>query len=191
MKKLLLSAAVLVIGFSVIAQTKWAVDPVHSSLNFSVRHLGISEVIGRFMKFDGSYTAAKKDFSDIKISFNVDAASVNTGAEKRDEDLRSDNFFNTALYPSLKFESISMKKIKGNNYRLTGKLTIRDVTKVVTIEVIYGGLTKDPWGNMRTGFSGMAIINRFDYDIKYDATGLAVGKIITLNLNLEFVEAKM
>ena len=191
MKKVLLLVAFLVIGLSVIAQTKWSVDPVHSSLSFSVNHLSISQVIGRFMKFDGNYTAAKKDFSDIKISFRTEASSINTGAEKRDDDLRSDNFFNTAVYPFLKFESTSFKKVKGNNYLLTGKLTIKDVTKVVTLNVIYGGTTKDPWDNMRSGFSAKTIINRFDYNIKYDPTGLAVGKMVILNLYIEFVESKM
>ena len=111
MKKVVALVAFMAIGLSVMAQTKWTVDPVHSSLSFSVKHLGISQVIGRFMKFDGSYTAAKTDFSDIKISFNIDANSINTGAEKRDDDLRSDNFFNATMYPTLKFESTSFRKL--------------------------------------------------------------------------------
>ena len=190
MKKVLSVIAFLAIGISVIAQTKWTADPVHSFLCFSVKHLGISEVSGRFMKFEGSYTAAKTDFSDIRISFNVDASSINTGVEKRDEDLRSDNFFNTSMYPFLKFESISFRKIKGNKYLLTGNLTIRDITKLVTFNVVYGGSTKDPWGNIRSGFSATTIINRFDYNVKYDPSGLAVGKLVNLKLNMEFIESK-
>ena len=191
MKKILSLSIFLVIGFSLIAQTKWTVDPVHSSLSFSVKHLSISQVIGRFMKFEGSFTAAKTDFSDIKIVFNVDANSINTGAEKRDDDLRSDNFFNATMYPTLKFESTSFRKGKGNKYVLTGKLTIKDVTKEVSFDVIYGGTTKDPWGNMRSGFSAKTTINRFDYNIKYDPTGLAVGKMIALSLYMEFIETKL
>ena len=190
MKKVLSVLAFLAGGFSVIAQTKWTVDPVHSSLGFTIKHLSISEVSGRFKKFEGSYTSAKANLSDIKISFIVDAASINTEEEKRDEDLRSDHFFNAKKYPFLKFESTSFKKLNGNNYRLFGKLTIKDVTKDVSFRVVYGGTAKDPWGNTRSGFSATTTIDRFDYNINYDPTGLAVGKVVTLNLNMEFIKAK-
>ncbi len=190
MKKLVAVAAFLASGFSVLAQTKWSVDPVHSTLGFSLKHLSISEVNGNFKKFDGSYTSSKQDFSDIKIVFNIEAASVGTGEDKRDEHIKGDDFFSVQKYPSLKFESTSLKKIKGNNYLLSGKLTIKDVTKDVKFNVVYGGAAKDPWGNNRAGFYATTVINRFDYNIKYDATGLAVGKDVTLKLNLEFIQAK-
>ena len=190
MKKVVALVAFLAIGFSVLAQTKWSVDPVHSTVGFSIKHLSISEVNGNFKKFDGSYTSAKTDFSDIKINFNIDASSVNTGEDKRDEHIKGDDFFSVQKYSSLKFESTSFKKVKGNNYLLTGKLTIKDVTKDVTFTVVYGGSAKDPWGNNRAGFAATTVINRFDYNIKYDPTGLAVGKEVTLKLNLEFIQAK-
>ncbi len=190
MKKVLSVLAFLAIGFSVFAQTKWSADPVHSSLGFSVKHLGISKINGRFNKFEGTYTSAKADLSDMKISFNIDAFSINTEVEKRDDDLRSDNFFNAIKYPYIKFESTSIKKLKENNYRLFGKLTIRDVTKDVIFHVVYGGTTKDPWGNTRSGFSATTIINRFDYHINYDPTALTVGEEVTLNLNMEFIKSK-
>ena len=190
MKKVLSVLAFLAIGFSVIAQTKWTADPVHSSLGFSIKHLTISEVSGKFTKFDGSYTSAKANLIDIKINFIVDAASINTGEEKRDDDLRSDHFFDAQKYSYLKFESTSFKKINGKNYRLFGKLTIKDVTKDVSFTVVYGGTAKDPWGNTRSGFSATTTIDRFDYNINYDPTGLLVGKTVTLNLNMEFIKAK-
>lgn len=190
MKKLFTIAALLVITLSVSAQTKWTVDPAHTFLNFSVKHLGISFVNGNFKKFDGSYTTSKDDLSDSKITFTAEAASINTGVDQRDGHLKSDDFFNAEKYPSLKFESSSFKKINNTDYLLTGKLTIRDVTKEVTFKVVYGGVTKDPWGNNRSGFSAVTVINRFDYHVKYDPTGTAVAKEVTLQLNLEFVQAK-
>ncbi len=190
MKKVLSLLAFLVLGSSVFAQTKWNADPAHSFLNFSVKHLGISLVNGNFKKFEGTYTSDKADLSDIKINFTADASSINTGVEQRDTHLKTDDFFNAEKYPVLKFESTSFKKGKGNEYVLTGKLTIRDITKEVVFNVVYGGVTKDPWGNNRTGFGATTVINRFDYNVKYDPTGTAVAKDVTLTLNLEFVQAK-
>ena len=190
MKKVVSVFAFLVIGISVFAQTKWSVDPVHSLVGFSVKHLSISDVAGSFKKFDGSYTVSRADLSDLKANFSIDVASVNTSSDQRDGHLKSDDFFNAEKFPNLKFESTSFKKVKGNNYLLAGKLTIRDVTKDVTFNVVYGGSAKDPWGNTKSGFSATTVINRFDYNVKYDATGLAVGKEVTLNLNLEFIQGK-
>ena len=190
MKKLLSLAAFLVLTSSVFAQTKWTVDPAHTFVNFSVKHLGISFVKGNFKKFDGSYTSSKPDLSDINVSFSADVASINTGVDQRDGHLKSDDFFNAEKFSTIKFESTSIKKGKGNNYILTGKLTIRDVTKEVSFLVVYGGVTKDPWGNNRSGFTATTVVNRFDYNLKYDPTGTAVAKDVELTLNLEFIQAK-
>lgn len=190
MKKSLVLLAFLVLGSNLFAQTRWNADPAHTFVNFSVKHLGISFVNGNFKKFEGNYVTAKADLSDSKINFTVDAASINTGVEQRDAHLKTDDFFNAEKYPFLKFESTSFTKGKGNDYLLSGKLTIRDVTKDVTFKVVYGGVTKDPWGNNRTGFSATTVINRFDYNVKYDPTGTAVAKEVILTLNLEFVQAK-
>lgn len=190
MKKIVSILAFLLVTVSVFAQTKWTVDPAHTFVNFSVKHLGISFVNGNFKKFDGSYTAAKADLTDSKINFTADASSINTGVDQRDAHLKSDDFFNVEKFPTLSFISTSLKLVKGNEYVLTGKLTIRDITKDVSFKVIYGGVTKDPWGNNRTGFSATTVINRFDYNVKYDPTGTAVAKEVALTLNLEFVQAK-
>lgn len=190
MKKVILFIAVALIGTSTFAQIKWTIDPAHSFVSFSVKHLGISFVNGSFKKFDGTYTSAEPDLSDAKISFKADAASINTGVDQRDTHLKTDDFLNAEKFPELKFESNSLKKVNGNEYLLTGKLTIRDVTKDVTFKVIYGGVTKDPWGNTKSGFTVSTVINRFDYNVKYDPTGLGVAKEVAINLNLEFIQAK-
>lgn len=190
MKKVFLFLVAISISVASFAQTKWTVDPMHSFVNFSVRHMGISFVDGSFNKFDGTVEAAKADLTDAKINFTVDVNSVDTRVEPRDNHLKTDDFFNAEKYPKMTFESTSFKKRKGNNYELNGKLTIRDVTKDVKFNVVFGGTTKDQQGNTKAGFSANTTINRLDYNIKFDPTGMGVGKEIKISLNLEFAQAK-
>lgn len=190
MKKIFLLLVAISASATIFAQTKWTVDPLHAFVRFSVKHMGISFVEGSFLKFDGSFVSANPDLTDAKINFTVDVNSISTNVEKRDAHLKSDDFFNAATYPTMAFESIAFKKIKGNDYELTGKLTIRDVTREVTFKVEFGGTTKDPQGNTRAGFSATTKINRLDYHINYDPTGTGVAKNVKINLNLEFIKAK-
>jgi len=190
MKKLFLFLLATSLSVATFAQTKWSIDPMHSFVNFSVKHSGISFVDGNFKKFEGGFVAAKPDLTDAKISFTADAASINTGVEQRDNHLKSDDFFNAEKFPKLAFESTSFKKVKGNNYALTGKLTIRDVTKTVTFAVVYGGTAKDQQGNTKAGFLATTTINRLDYNVKYDPTGAGIAKNVNITLNLQFAQAK-
>lgn len=190
MKRLFLFLVAVSISVASFAQTKWTVDPMHSFVNFSVKHMGISFVDGSFKKFDGSVVAAKADLTDAKINFTVDVNSVNTGVEMRDNHLKTDDFFNAAQHPTMTFESTSFKKGKENNYTLAGKLTIRDVTKDVVFAVVYGGTAKDQQGNTKAGFTATTTVNRLDYNIKFDPTGAGVAKDIKVILNLEFTQAK-
>ncbi|MCX2573779.1 YceI family protein [Pedobacter sandarakinus] len=193
MKKLFLFLVVSSISIASFAQTSWKIDPMHSFVNFSVKHMGISFVDGSFKKFDGTITASKPDLTDAKINFMVDVNSITTGVDMRDNHLKTDDFFNANSYPTMKFESTSFKKVAGkanNNYVLTGKLTIRDVTKEVKFDVVYGGTAKDQQGNTKAGFGATTTINRLDYNIKYDPTGAGVAKDVTIKLNLEFVQSK-
>ena len=189
MKKVFLFLVALSISAASFAQTKWTVDPAHSFVNFSVRHMGISFVDGNFEKFDGSFTAGKPDLSDAKINFTVDVNSISTNVEQRDKHLKSDDFFNAETYPTMKFESTGFKKVDQNNYELSGKLTIRDVTKDVKFNVVYGG-TATAQGSTKAGFNATTTINRLDYNIKFDPTGAGVGKDVKITLNLEFAKAK-
>lgn len=197
MKKLFLFLIAASISVASFAQTNWKVDPMHSFVNFSIKHMGISFVDGSFKKFDGTITAAKPDLTDAKISFTVDVSSLTTGVDMRDNHLKTDEFFNATTYPTMKFESTSFKKVaikmKGqetNRYILSGKLTIRDVTKDVKFDVVYGGTAKDQQGNTKAGFGATTTINRLDYNIKYDPTGSGVAKEVTVKLNLEFIQGK-
>ncbi|MGO4876412.1 YceI family protein [Pedobacter psychrotolerans] len=190
MKKLFLFLIATSISVASFAQTSWKIDPMHSFVNFSVKHMGISFVDGSFKKFDGTVTAAKPDLTDAKITFTVDVNSITTGVEMRDGHLKTDDFFNAEKFPTMKFESTSFKKLSGNNYELSGKLTIRDVTKDVKFAVLYGGTAKDQQGNTKAGFGATTTINRLDYHIKYDPTGAGVAKDVTIKLNLEFAQSK-
>lgn len=199
MKRLFLFLLATTLSVATFAQTKWTVDPMHSFVNFQVKHSGISFVDGSFKKFDGTVTASKADLTDAKINFTVDVASINTSVEMRDNHLKSDDFFNAEKYPKMTFVSTSFNKkpqkgakqmANSNTYYLTGDLTIRDVTKKVTFVVTYGGTAKDQQGNTKAGFMATTTINRLDYNIKYDPTGAGVAKDIKITLNLQFAQAK-
>ena len=176
------------------AQTKWSVDKAHSQVQFSVTHLIISEVTGKFNSFDANIETVKDDFSDVKIDFSADINSINTENEKRDAHLKSDDFFNAEKYPKMTFKATSMKKVSNNKFKLTGDLTIRDVTKKITLDVTYNGTVKDPWGNTKAGFKISGELNRFDYNLKWnslmEAGGAVVSKEVRLNINLELQKLK-
>ena len=195
MKKILVGISLLISSFSFAQSAKnWKVDNVHSSVRFSVSHLVISEVEGIFKVYDGSISNTKDDFSDAKIDFNIDVASINTENSMRDNHLKSDDFFNAEKFPKMTFKSTSFKKKAGNMYELTGNLTIRDVTKKAVFSVKYGGTQKDGYGNTKAGFKVTGSINRFDYGLKWNALteagGATVGKDVELVGNLEFALAK-
>lgn len=195
MAKFRLVAIILFVGFiSLSAQTKWNVDKAHSSVQFTVTHLIISEVAGQFKSYDGSIEASKEDFTDAKINFSIDIASISTDNEGRDKHLKSDDFFNAEKFPKMTFVGKSFTKVDGKKYKLTGDLTLRDVTKSIILDVIFNGTVKDPWGNTRAGFKISGELNRFDYNLKWntlmEAGGAVVGKTVSLAVNLELVKAK-
>lgn len=194
MKMMALVIAGTLISAVLNAQTKWELDHSHSNVKFTVTHLVISEVDGHFKKFDGTMTASKPDFTDAKIDFTVDVASINTDNEKRDNHLKGDDFFNAEKFPQMKFQSISFRKISDKKYELTGNLTIRDVTKKVTWQVVYGGIMNDPWGNTVAGFKATTSINRLEYGLKWntitEAGGAVVGPEVEIKINAEFIKAK-
>jgi len=190
----IIPAIFMVSGATGNAQTMWESDPVHSAVKFTVTHLVISEVEGNFKTFSGTMESSKPDFTDAKINFSVNIASISTDNEKRDSHLKSDDFFNAEKYPEMRFKSTRFIKLKDNKYQLKGELTIRDVTRPVTFDVIYGGTIKDPMGNTRAGFKATATINRFDYNLKWNALteagGAVVGKDVEIRINVEFVQKK-
>lgn len=186
MKKAILFLAVVIgLNGSALAQTtNWALDASHSSVEFTVTHLVISEVTGKFRKFDVSVQSDKADFTDAKISFTADVNSIDTDNQDRDKHLKSDDFFNAEKFPKIKFVGKSLKKITDKKYELVGDLTIRDVTKTVTLNVNYGGTVVDPWKNTKAGFKITGTINRKDYGLKWNAITEAGGAVVSDEVEL-------
>lgn len=181
----------LVIAFAStsVAQTTWSFDKSHTTIGFEVTHLVITTVDGKFRNYEGTVTTKGDSFENAKVEFSADIASIDTENEKRDEHLKSDDFFNAEKYPKLVFKGTSMKKTGKSTYKLTGDLTIRDKTKRVTLDVKHNGTVQDPWGNTKAGFKITGSINRFDYDLKWntltEAGGAVVGKEVDFNINIQ------
>jgi len=174
--------------------TQWQIDPAHSAARFSVRHLMISNVRGEFTKMSGSAFINPADRTNSTVEVTIEAASVNTSEPQRDEHLRSADFFDVANHPKISFQSKQVASLGAENFKLTGDLTIRGVTKEVTFEI--EGPTasvKDPWGNTRVGVSATAKINRKDFGLTWNAAletgGILVGEEVTITLDLEFLKA--
>src|SRR5262245_21737846 len=130
----------------------WNIDAAHSGISFSVRHMVFSKVRGRFTKYSGTLDLDDGDLTRSVIDATIDASSIDTGTPQRDEHLRSADFFDVAVLPELRFRSKHIEELGDARYRVTGELTIRDVTREVSLDVEYGGRAKDPWGNERIGF---------------------------------------
>jgi len=172
--------------------TKWSIDPMHSEVQFKVKHLVISTVSGFFKSFEGTVEAENDDFSDAKISFSLDIDSIDTTQTQRDEHLKSPEFFDAAKYPHIKFKSTSFTKEGDDEYTLKGDLTIKDVTKPVTLSVEYGGSTADFYGNTKAGFEITGKINRKEFGLTWDgvteAGSIVVGEDIKLTINAQLTK---
>lgn len=173
-------------------ETTWVIDKSHSKIGFSVTHLLISEVEGYFKDYSAKIVTKGEDFDNAQIEFIAKTSSIFTDNEKRDQHLKSDDFFNSEKYPELKFVGKSFKKVENNKYKLSGDLTIRDVTKPIMLDVEFNGKVKDPWGNIRAGFNITGKLNRFDYGLKWNALtelgGAVVNNIVKLRIHVELIK---
>jgi polyisoprenoid-binding protein YceI len=181
----------LIIPFSAYGFT-YQIDPDHSSFQFKVRHLTVSNVKGDFSRAKGFVILDDQNITDLKVELTIDASSVHTGHAKRDEHLRGADFFDVAKFPHITFVSKRVTKTDGNRLRVVGNLTIRGVTKEVTVDV--EGPTpeiKDPWGGFRRGATGTTRINRKDFGILWnrvlDTGGVVVGDEVDIYIEIELV----
>jgi len=189
------SAIALLASLSALAQTStWNIDPAHSTAQFTVRHLAISNVTGNFTKVTGSVVLNEKDITQSLVSASIDVSSVDTRVEARNKDLKSPNFFDVEKYPTIEFKS---KRIVsgGGKLQVIGDLTIHGTTREVTLDV--DGPTPelgDPWGNSRRGFSATTTVNRRDFNLTYNnllKTGEAVvGDNVKIQIDAEMVKKK-
>lgn len=175
-----------------MATTKWALDPMHSEVQFKVKHLVISTVSGFFKSFEGSLTTENEDFSDSKIDFSLNINSIDTNQSQRDDHLKSADFFDAEKYPKISFKSTSFKKSGDDEYTLAGNLTIKDVTKPITLAVEFGGSTADFYGNTKAGFEITGKINRKEFGLTWDgiteAGSIVLGEDIKLIINVQFAK---
>lgn len=167
-------------------------DPMHSEVTFKVKHLMITNVSGSFGKFDATMTTEKDDFADASISFDADIDSINTGNEQRDGHLKSDDFFNAEKFPKLSFVSTGITKKNEEDYTLTGNMTIRDVTKPITLNANYGGTMTDFYGQTKAGFEINGKINRKEFGLMWNAVteagGIVVSDDVKLHIQVQMVK---
>lgn len=169
--------------------SKWKVDPVHSSLDFSIKHMMVSRTKGTFHDFEANIEADPEDLTAAKIEFTVDVASVDTRNDDRDNHLRSGDFFDVENHPKMSFKSTDIKKTDDGEYEVTGDLTLHGVTHPETFEVAFEGSGKDPWGNEVAGFSGEGKIKRSNYGLTYNAAletgGVLIGDDVRVLIQIE------
>lgn len=178
-------------------KTKWKIDPMHSEVQFKIRHLVISTVTGNFGTFDATVETEADGGDSIEnalVHFTADANSISTGAPQRDTHLKSPDFFDTVHYSTIDFHSTEITKTGKNSYKMTGNLTMHGVTKPIELDVEYGGMMKDPYGNTKVGFEVTGSVDRKDFGLSWNAMTEAGGVVVSDNVkilcNVQFVKVE-
>jgi polyisoprenoid-binding protein YceI len=197
MKKMILVALFAIFAVAIqpaVAQSSWVLDSAHSAAQFQVKHMMISTVRGEFGKMSGTILFDGSNYATIQAEATIEVASINTREPKRDDHLRSADFFDAGTYPKITFKSKRVEKISGNKFSLVGDLTMRSVTKEVTLNVEASPIVKGMNGESRIGAQATTRVNRQDYGIKWnkslDAGGVVVGDEVQITLDLEIMKAK-
>lgn len=189
MKKIGFSIVLMLFAVSAFSQT-WVSDASHSRLGFNISHLMISHVTGNFKQFEAKASTSKADYSDLKVDLTAQIASVNTDQEQRDNHLKGEDFFDAQKYPTLTFKSTGLKKIKGNQYKLTGNLTMHGVTKSVVLDVVFVGKVTNPMNKKEIAvFTIKGVVKRSDFGIGSKYAAAVVGDEVTLDASVEFSPA--
>ncbi len=172
---------------------QFTIDSTHSSVGFAVRHMVFAKVRGRFGAFRGTVALDPENLALSSVEVEIDAASIDTGTADRDQHLRSADFFDAEQFPKLTFKSTRLEPLGGSRYAVHGTLAIRGVERDVTIDVEYGGLAKDPWGNQRALFTASGSLDRRDFGLKWNQAletgGVLVGERVDLELEVQAVKA--
>lgn len=176
----------------IMAKTKWAFDPTHSELGFKIRHLMITNISGSFKNFQVEAETNGNDFTTANITATAEMASIFTNNEQRDAHLRNSDFFEVEKHPELKFQSTRIEKSGDNSFTLHGNLTLKGITKPVTLNVEYNLVAKDPWGNERAGFAISGKLNRSDFGINFNSVletgGVALGEEVKIISDVQLVK---
>jgi polyisoprenoid-binding protein YceI len=170
----------------------WAIDGAHSSIGFTVRHMVVSKVRGRFTRWNGTIAMDESDPARAAVEINIEPGSVDTGVEQRDNHLRSPDFFDVERYSAMTYVSTRIEKVGDERYRVLGNLTMHGVTRPVALEVEFAGSAKDPWGGVRAGFSARGSLDRKDFGLTYnqllETGGVLVGEKVDLDIEVEAVK---
>jgi polyisoprenoid-binding protein YceI len=173
-------------------QIIWAFDPAHSEITFKVKHLMISNVKGEFKQFEASLVSDDDKLTNAFAKASIQVASISTNNDDRDGHLKSADFFEVEKFSTIDFESTSIEKFDEENGKLKGKLTIKGITKEVSFDLEFGGISKDPWGNEKAGFSLNGSINRNDFGLTWNAAletgGVLVSEVIKIAAEIQFVK---
>ncbi len=176
-----------------MATTTWNLDSAHSEVTFKVKHLVISTVSGQFKSFSSTVSTEGDDFSTAKIAFEIEAASIDTGMEMRDGHLKGDDFFNAEAFPKITFVAKAIRQVDGADHEIDGDLTIRDVTKAVTLKAEFGGIAKDPYGQIKAGFEVEGKIKRSEFNLSWNALTEAGGAVVSdevkFQANVQYIKA--
>lgn len=176
-----------------MAKSNWTVDAVHSSVDFSIRHLMVTNVKGSFHEFSANIEADANDLTDASIEFVIQLDSIDTRNADRDAHLKTADFFDTAQFPNMTFQSTGISKIGDGEYNVTGNVTLHGVTKSETFAVTFEGVAKDPWGNEKAGFSAVGSLKRADYGLTYNAAletgGVMLGDQVKFTLDIQAAKA--
>ena len=174
-----------------MATTKWAIDPTHSEIGFKVKHMMFTNVSGTFATYDATITTEDDNFENANFEFSANIDSISTNNTDRDNHLKSADFFDADNFPKLTFKASSFTK-DGDDYEITGDLSIKEVTKSVKFPVEFSGLMKDPWGNTKAGLNIYGKINRKDWGLNWNSAletgGVLVGEEVKLNIELQLIK---
>jgi len=174
-----------------MALTKWALDPTHSELQFKVKHLMITTVTGSLKSFSADLTSEGDEFTNADISFKGELSSLDTGNTDRDNHLKSADFFDAEQFPTIEFKSTNVEK-DGDDYKLTGDLTVKGITKPVKLTAEFGGIATDPWGQTKAGFTLSGKLNRSDFGLTWNAAletgGVMVSEEVKILGELQFIK---
>lgn len=177
-----------------MATTTWNLDTTHSGIHFSVRHMVIAKVRGSFRKFSGVVSLDEQDLAASSVAVTIEAASIDSGVEQRDNHLRSPDFFDVEKFPSITFKSTKVEKGSGNGLKVTGNLTIRDITREVVLDAEQLGVGKDPWGNVKAAFEAKTSVDRRDFGLTWNQAletgGVLVGEKIEIAIEVQAAKAQ-
>jgi len=175
-----------------MAKSTWALDPTHSEVGFKVKHMMFTNVSGKFKTYNVEMSNEEDDFSTAEISFTADINTIDTSNVDRDNHLKSGDFFNVEQFPQMIFKSTGIDKKSDSDYKINGQLTIKDVTKSVSLNAEFSGLMKDPWGNIKAGLSIETKINRKDFGLTWNAAletgGVLVGEEVKIFAEIQVVK---